>query len=136
MASSAFTTSPFAAGKVRLTFRITIFDFLGSMLGRLQVCGCSGNTCASAGKSGTNLAPGKQETFEECQEKSKQERGDANGDNAGVHAIEIEHFSRGFNHVTHALPSVQPLSPNYVSPADVVEDPEGGENRRERCPKH
>src|SRR5208282_2727877 len=146
MFSRASTFEPSAQGNDRLTLRTVIFDFLGSIflsslflgpvLGRLQVGGGAGDRRSSTGERGSRFAPGEEAAFEKRQQKAEQEGGDADGDDARVHAIEIQDFASGLHHVAYALTSIQHLGQDHVGPADVIEDTEGRENRWKRGAKH
>src|SRR5271156_2361226 len=124
MFSRASTFAPSAEKNDRLTLRTVIFDFLGSMLGRLQVCGGAGYGRPASGQRGTRFAPGKEAVFQKRQQKAEQKRGDADGDDSRVHAIEIQHLASGLHHVTYALASIQHLGQDHIGPADVIEDSE------------
>src|SRR6202162_1639189 len=124
MFSSASTFAPSADTKDRLTSRTVIFDFLGSMLGRLQVCGGAGNRCTTSGKSRPGIAPGKKSTFQKGQQEAEQEGGNTNRDDSRIHAFEIQNFARGLHHVADTLAGVHHLGQDHVRPADVGEDAE------------
>src|SRR5436305_4067050 len=104
--------------KDRLTFLTVIFDFLGAMLCRLQVCGCTRHRGAASGKSRGCFAPGEQPRFQECQKETEKERSNTDGDDAGIDPFEIQHLARRLNHVTHAFAGVHHLGQDHVSPAD------------------
>src|SRR5208282_503395 len=144
MFSRASSFEPSAQGNDRLTLRTVIFDFLGSIflislffsslffsslilgpvLGRLQVGGGAGNSRSSTGERGSRFAPGEEAALEKCQQKAEQEGGDADGDDARVHAIEIQDFASCLHHVAYALTSIQHLGQDYIGPAYVIEDAE------------
>src|SRR5882762_6280985 len=136
MFSRASTLPPSAETNDRPTWRTAIFDFLGSMLGRLQVSSGAGHRCPTSGQRGTRLAPGEKNSLQKRQQKPEQECSDTDGDNSRVHAIEIQHLARGLDHVAHTLTSIQHLGQDHVGPPDVIEDPERREDRRERRAKH
>src|SRR5580700_8328461 len=141
MLSSASTFEPSALTNDRLTLLTVIFDFLGSIfsssvLGRLQVCGGARNGRPASGQRRTRFAPGEETAFEKRQQKPEQKRGDADGDDSRIHTIEIQHFASSLHHVAYALARIQHLGQYHVGPADVVEDSEGRENRRERRAEH
>src|ERR1700733_135553 len=136
MFSSASTFPPSDDTNDRLTLRTVIFDFLGSMFGRLQVRGGTGNGRSASGKSGTRFAPGKEAAFQKAQKKTEQECGNANGDDSRINALEIQNFARGFHHVADAFARVDHLGEDHVSPADVVENAERRKDRRDRRAEH
>src|SRR6266853_558337 len=105
MFSRASVLEPSAKTNDRLTLLTVILDFLGSILlssvlGRLQVCGGAGNSRPASGQRGSRFAPGEQTAFQKCQQKPEQKRGDADGDDSRIYAIEIQHFASGLDHVT------------------------------------
>src|SRR6266446_1707250 len=129
MFSRASTFEPSAETNDRLSLLTMIFDFFGSIflssvLGRLQVCSGAGNSRPASGQRGTRFAPGEETAFQKCEQKPEQKRGDADGDDSRIYAIEIQHFASGLDHVTHALASIQHLCQYHVGPADVIEDSE------------
>ena len=73
-------------------------------------------------------APGKQPALQERQQQAEQERGEADGDDAGVHALEIQHLARRLHHVAHAFARVHHFGQNHVGPADVVQNAERAED--------
>src|ERR1700686_1665401 len=75
MFSRASTFAPSAETNDRLTECTAIFDFLGSTLGRLQVCSGAGYRRTSSGKGGTRFAPRKKAPFQKCQQEAEQEGG-------------------------------------------------------------
>src|ERR1700733_15447184 len=136
MFSRALTLLPSAETNDRLTLRTVIFEFLGSMFGGFQVRGRAGDGCPTSGQSGSRAAPREQAALEEGEQKPEQKRRHADGGDARVHAIEIEHLASGLDHVAYALTGIQHLCQDHICPTDVIEDPERRENRRERRAKY
>src|SRR3984893_6853561 len=125
MFSRASTFEPSAETNDRLTLLTVFFDFFGSIvlssvLGRLQVCGGAGNSRPASGQRGTRFAPGEETAFQKRQQKTEQKRGDADGDDSRIRAIEVQHFASSLHHVAYALTGIQHLCQYHVGPADVI----------------
>src|SRR5579864_6507447 len=136
MFSSALTRSPFAAGKDRFTLRTVILDFLCSMFGRVQVRRRAGHRSTAAGEGRGRLTPREKMFFQNGQQEAEQESRDADRDNAGIDALEVQHFARSLDHVSHSLASVDHLREDHISPANVVENTERSKNRGKGSSKY
>src|SRR5438445_411538 len=112
MFSRASILSRFGPANDRLTFLTVIFDFLGSMLCRLQVRVSAGHRRATSGKSRSSLAPREQTGFQESQKKTKKEGRNTDGDNAGIDPLEIKYLACRLNHVAHPFAGIHHLSEN------------------------
>src|SRR6266849_4323652 len=84
MFSRASILSRFGPANDRLTFLTVIFDFLGSMLCRLQGGVSTGHRRATSGKSRGGLTPGEEPGFQESQKKTEEEGSNTDGDNARI----------------------------------------------------
>src|SRR6516164_155777 len=93
----ALTGFPSAPPNVRLTFRTVILDFLCSMLRRFQMSSGTRHGCCGSRQRGSRFAPGKELALKERQQEAEQKRGNADRDDAGINALEIQNLASRFD---------------------------------------
>src|SRR5579885_364951 len=122
MFSSALTPFPSDDGNVRLTFFTVILDFLCSMFRHLQMRGSTRHRDSGARKSRCGLAPWEQLAFKKGQQEAEQKCRNSDGNDPGIHALEVEHFARCLHHVADSFPRIHHLRQDHVGPTDVIKN--------------
>src|SRR5450759_4914140 len=127
----AWMRSPVGDTKLRATLCKETLSLAGMTLRLCRYLGGGWDIRLAGG-----LAPWKQSVLQHRQQPAEKESGEADGDDAGVYAVEIQHLARRFHHVAHALAGVHHFGQNDVRPTDVVEDAERAEDGWKRGAEH
>src|SRR6185369_12290812 len=127
---NASTASPCAFTNWRETLRTLI------LLGRSAMSGCPAARAGHGGGRALEHAggapPREQAALAQGEQPPEQERRDADGDDPGVDAVEVQHLVGRSDHVAHAFARIHRLRQDHVGPADVVQDPERAEDAGKR----
>src|SRR5450755_4243253 len=110
---------PWGSLKRRDTSRTLILFCIGTGVHLCWAsCGYGGNRF---GGDPQNSAPRKKPAFQGGQKETEQERGNADGNDARIDAVEIQHLARSLDHIADAFSRVYHLGQNDVGPADIVQ---------------